>query len=152
MKVLVVDTETNGLPKGINPSITETHNWPHILQISFILYDDETHNIRLHAESDDSHTKIKLWHQDVELRAGEMVRLKARLRVKPGESYGPTKNDLSADDLKLYALGKEVYAREAHCVTCHQAEGKGVRGFYPGLAKSEWLEGDQKRAIKIRIT
>jgi DNA polymerase III epsilon subunit-like protein len=45
MKVLVFDTETNGLPKGINPSITETHNWPHILQISFILYDDETHNI-----------------------------------------------------------------------------------------------------------
>ena len=46
-------------------------------------HDDETHNIRIRAESDDSHTKIKLWHQDVELRAGEMVRLKARLRVKP---------------------------------------------------------------------
>jgi mono/diheme cytochrome c family protein len=75
--------------------------------------------------------------------------LQARLRVKPGASYGPTKKDLSADDLKLYALGKEVYAREAHCVTCHQADGKGVSGFYPGLAKSEWLEGDQKRAIKI---
>lgn len=46
-------------------------------------HDDETHNIRIRAESDDSHTKIKLWHQDVQLRAGEMVRLKARLRVKP---------------------------------------------------------------------
>jgi hypothetical protein len=46
-------------------------------------HDDETHNIRIRAESDDSNTKIKLWHQDVELRAGEMVRLKARLRVKP---------------------------------------------------------------------
>jgi DNA polymerase III epsilon subunit-like protein len=45
MKVLVFDTETNGLPKGINPSITDTQNWPHILQISFILYDDESHNI-----------------------------------------------------------------------------------------------------------
>ncbi len=46
-------------------------------------HDDETHNIRIRAESDDSNTKIKLWHQDVELRAGEMVRLKARLRVRP---------------------------------------------------------------------
>lgn len=45
MKVLVFDTETNGLPNGKNPSITETHNWPHILQISYILYDDEKHNI-----------------------------------------------------------------------------------------------------------
>jgi DNA polymerase III epsilon subunit-like protein len=45
MKVLVFDTETNGLPKGINPSITDTQSWPHILQISFILYDDETHTI-----------------------------------------------------------------------------------------------------------
>lgn len=45
MKVLVFDTETSGLPIGFNPSITETHNWPHILQISFILYDTETNKI-----------------------------------------------------------------------------------------------------------
>jgi DNA polymerase III epsilon subunit-like protein len=42
MKVLVFDTETTGLPIERNPSITETDKWPHILQISFILYDDET--------------------------------------------------------------------------------------------------------------
>lgn len=46
-------------------------------------HDDETHNIQIRAESDDPNTKIKLWHRDIELRAGEMVRLKARLRVKP---------------------------------------------------------------------
>lgn len=45
MKVLVFDTETTGLPNGYNPSITETQNWPHIVQISFILYDDETNKI-----------------------------------------------------------------------------------------------------------
>jgi len=46
-------------------------------------HDDETHNIRLRAETDDPNTKVKLWTNDVELRAGEMVRLKARLKVKP---------------------------------------------------------------------
>jgi hypothetical protein len=46
-------------------------------------HDDETHHIRLRAETDDSHTQVKLWNQDVELRAGEMVRLKGRLRVRP---------------------------------------------------------------------
>lgn len=75
--------------------------------------------------------------------------LQARLRVKPGASYGPTRKDLPAEHQKLYALGKEVFAREAHCATCHQLDGKGIDGIYPGLSKSEWLAGDPHRAIKI---
>lgn len=80
---------------------------------------------------------------------GKDALLQAKLRVKPDASYGPTDKNLSKDDLKVYNLGKEVFNREAHCVTCHQADGKGVDGTYPALAKSEWLEGDPKRAIKI---
>jgi len=42
MKVLVVDTETSGLPEKGNPSIfSETEKWPFIIQLSFILYDTE---------------------------------------------------------------------------------------------------------------
>ena len=51
--------------------------------------------------------------------------------------------------MKVYELGREVFARDAHCITCHQADGKGVEGVYPALVKSEWLEGDPQRAIKI---
>lgn len=39
MIVLVFDTETTGLPIGRNPSIRETKKWPHIIQLSCILYD-----------------------------------------------------------------------------------------------------------------
>ena len=39
MKVLVFDTETTGLPKERNPSIYNTSQWPHIIQLSYILYD-----------------------------------------------------------------------------------------------------------------
>lgn len=39
MKVLVFDTETTGLQVGKNPSYRETDKWPHIVQMSFILYD-----------------------------------------------------------------------------------------------------------------
>ena len=42
MKVLVFDTETTGLPIGRNPCITETEKWPHIVQLSYILYDTDT--------------------------------------------------------------------------------------------------------------
>jgi DNA polymerase III epsilon subunit-like protein len=45
MKVLVFDTETSGLPTERNPSIVETSKWPFILQLSFIVYDDEKQKI-----------------------------------------------------------------------------------------------------------
>ena len=75
--------------------------------------------------------------------------LQAKFRIKSNESYGPTNKNLSKEDKLVYELGKEVFNREAHCVTCHQADGKGVENIYPALAKSEWLEGDPKRVIKI---
>jgi len=80
-------------------------------------------------------------------------------------SYGPSDKKLSKEDKKLYDKGKEVYFREAHCVTCHQADGRGadmpkepgkpVRGAYPPLGRTPgypsngWLEGDPDRVIKI---
>lgn len=75
--------------------------------------------------------------------------LAAKLRARPDAAYGPTNKKLSKDDLKVYDLGKEVFNREAHCVTCHQPDGKGVDGQYPGLANSDWLKGDPQRVIKI---
>jgi len=74
--------------------------------------------------------------------------LAARLRAQPDAKYGPTDKKLSKADTALYNLGREVFNREAHCVTCHQADGKGVDNTYPGLAKSDWLH-DPERSIKI---
>jgi DNA polymerase III epsilon subunit-like protein len=45
MKILVFDTETSGLPLKKNASITETEEWPYILQLSFIVYDDSENKI-----------------------------------------------------------------------------------------------------------
>ena len=42
MKVIVFDTETTGLPTERNPSITQLWKWPHIVQISYVLYDTES--------------------------------------------------------------------------------------------------------------
>jgi DNA polymerase III epsilon subunit-like protein len=45
MNVLVFDTETTGLPKSkiINPDTL--HLWPHIVQLSFVIYDICTNTI-----------------------------------------------------------------------------------------------------------
>ena len=80
---------------------------------------------------------------------GKDMLLQARLRASPDAKYGPTDKKLGGADLKAYNLGKEIFNREAHCVTCHQADGKGVENTYPGLANSEWLKGDPERVIKI---
>ena len=45
MKVLVFDTETTGLPKEKNPSIYESSKWPHIIQLSYIVYDSDSNDL-----------------------------------------------------------------------------------------------------------
>lgn len=45
------------------------------------------------------------------------------------------------------ALGKNVYS--STCIACHQAQGQGVPGAFPPLAKSDYLNADVNRAIEI---
>jgi mono/diheme cytochrome c family protein len=63
--------------------------------------------------------------------------------------HGPTRK-LSEADARSYALGKEVFHRDAHCATCHQSTGAGTPGVYPPLALpgNPWL-ADEERLIKI---
>ena len=70
-------------------------------------------------------------------------------KTEAQKNYGPTRT-LEDEDLRMYRIGKEVFLRDAHCVTCHQANGQGMPGVYPPLAKSEWLDDDE-RLIKITL-
>ena len=45
--------------------------------------------------------------------------------------------------------GKALY--NGTCSVCHQANGAGLPGVFPPLAKSDYLNADQKRAIEIVI-
>ncbi len=45
MKLLFLDTETTGLPSGNRPSIYQTSDWPHVLQLSFVLFDSDQHAV-----------------------------------------------------------------------------------------------------------
>jgi glucose/arabinose dehydrogenase/mono/diheme cytochrome c family protein len=59
---------------------------------------------------------------------------------------------LSKKDAGLFVKGAEVYNREGHCVTCHQANGKGLpdSGF-PPLAGTRWSAGDPDLLIKLTL-
>lgn len=43
--------------------------------------------------------------------------------------------------------GKVVY--DAYCLACHQADGRGVPGQNPPLAKTDWVLGDKTRLIGV---
>ena len=45
LKTIIFDTETTGLPLQRNSSIYKTNEWPHIIQLSYMVIDDETHEI-----------------------------------------------------------------------------------------------------------
>lgn len=46
-------------------------------------------------------------------------------------------------------LGAEVYARESHCATCHQASGQGLPNLYPPIDGSLWTTGNEDRLIRM---
>lgn len=57
----------------------------------------------------------------------------------------------SKAEAEVYKLGSEVFHRDAHCVTCHQATGQGIVNIYPPLVGSPWVMGSEERLIKIAL-
>ena len=62
----------------------------------------------------------------------------------------PPETSMPAAALAVWEIGREVYQRDAHCITCHGEDGKGaIAGIYPPLNNNEWVWGDDERLIKI---
>jgi mono/diheme cytochrome c family protein len=60
------------------------------------------------------------------------------------------KTDLKGAERELFVKGKEIYAREGFCITCHQPDGAGLTASgFPPLANTPWVEGNQDRLIKL---
>ena len=60
------------------------------------------------------------------------------------------KTSLSGSDRELFILGKEIYAREGFCGTCHQLDGGGLTASqFPPLRDTPWVTGSPERMIKI---
>jgi mono/diheme cytochrome c family protein/glucose/arabinose dehydrogenase len=72
-----------------------------------------------------------------------------------GKSVSKTKVEYSTTNLKgkdfeLFTLGRTIFAKEGYCITCHQADGKGLPASgFPPLAGAMWVTGNEDRLIKI---
>lgn len=59
---------------------------------------------------------------------------------------------LTGKALDLYTAGREIYAKEGYCITCHQPDGKGLAASgFPPLAGTSWVSGNDERLIKIAL-
>ncbi len=63
----------------------------------------------------------------------------------------PAPAHLDSDAKELFLTGQEIYFRDGHCATCHQANGKGLDPAFPSIASSEWVSGDDERLIKLAL-
>ncbi|MES2829863.1 MAG: PVC-type heme-binding CxxCH protein [Bacteroidota bacterium] len=55
-----------------------------------------------------------------------------------------------AKNQQLYLKGKALFAKEGYCITCHQADGKGLPAAgFPPLASTKWVTGSEDRLIRI---
>ncbi|RIV18722.1 dehydrogenase [Fibrisoma montanum] len=69
--------------------------------------------------------------------------------VKKEKEIATTSN-LRGEDLALHTLGKQLFAKEGYCITCHQPDGKGLAASgFPPLSGTKWVLGDEERLIKI---
>ncbi|WP_128546359.1 PVC-type heme-binding CxxCH protein [Larkinella soli] len=69
--------------------------------------------------------------------------------VKKAKEVAQTSN-LRGAELELHTLGKEIFAREGYCITCHQPDGKGLPASgFPPLSGVKWVQGNEERLIKI---
>src|SRR5690606_28199580 len=51
-----------------------------------------------------------------------------------------------------FKQGQLIFQREGFCITCHQAEGKGLpNSGFPPLAGSRWVLNDDARLIKLTL-
>jgi mono/diheme cytochrome c family protein len=86
------------------------------------------------------------WMEDTYKAA--VAHLSGKAVSKNPEVYSTT--NIKGKDLELFTLGRTIFAKEGYCITCHQADGKGLPASgFPPLAGTNWVTGSEDRLIKV---
>ena len=72
----------------------------------------------------------------------------AAAQKKPA-AKAPAKKTATAIPAALLAQGRSVYKQ--YCLTCHLADGLGVDGMNPPLAKTDYVLGDKTRLTHVLL-
>jgi len=97
MKVLAFDTETTGLPTERNASIMDLEKWPHILQLSYVVYDTEEKKIIV---CEDDIIKIDLEKVVISLESIAIHGITPEICLEKGISINDALNKFNKELLK----------------------------------------------------
>ena len=68
------------------------------------------------------------------------------------EATAAVQTDLTGEELARFKRGQLIFQRDGYCITCHQADGKGLpNSGFPPLAGSRWVLEDDARLIKLTL-
>ena len=60
--------------------------------------------------------------------------------------------ELEGEELELYMQGRQIYAQDGYCGTCHGGDGQGLSAAgFPPLAGTRWVTGSEERLIKLTL-
>ncbi len=60
--------------------------------------------------------------------------------------------NLTGTERDLFMKGREIFAMDGYCGTCHQPDGKGLTASgFPPLAGTQWVTGNEERLIKLTL-
>jgi mono/diheme cytochrome c family protein len=68
------------------------------------------------------------------------------------ENLLPVKGGPAVVKIDPVVVGQKLFMSGGACFSCHQPTGLGIPGTYPPLAGSEWVNGTEKRMIRIVLT
>jgi glucose/arabinose dehydrogenase/mono/diheme cytochrome c family protein len=75
------------------------------------------------------------------------------LKIQPSDGLSESAQaylkKIKATPVVATSPGQVIY--ETVCMNCHQSNGQGLPGFYPPVAKSDWVHGDAERLVKILL-
>jgi mono/diheme cytochrome c family protein len=90
------------------------------------------------------------WSEKVAKTAADRLAGIAEIE-KPEHPQLPPPAYLNTAGQVQYLAGQQIYLREGHCVTCHQADGKGLDPAFPPLTGNPWVSDDKERLIKLTL-
>lgn len=68
------------------------------------------------------------------------------------ETEAAERTDLKGPALASFKQGKLIFQREGFCITCHQADGKGLpNSGFPPLSGTHWVLDNDARLIKLTL-
>ena len=93
---------------------------------------------------------LDIWSKAVAKTAADRLNGIAEVE-KPEHPQLPAPLHLNTAGQEQYLAGQQIFLREGYCVTCHQANGKGLDPAFPSLAGSPWVTQDSERLIKLTL-